>query len=142
MEKIVQLIEKLRLDPQVHTFCNIQLLSHEEIANFKKFRDWRLELKINIEYDLAYDKLYVGQWNKVPEEFRRMFQVLSFLKSFSIVTNNKDFDKNQFLKALQVLDLAIIIGAGLDECHLLTEFAQLLHEFMGKHICLFIEQFI
>jgi hypothetical protein len=132
MENLIRLIDKLSLDQQLLTFCKIQLLSYEDIANFKNSNDWRLDLKINIEYDLAYDKLYIGQWNEVPEEYRRMFQVLSFLKAFSTVRSTKDFDKDQLLSALNVLDLAIVIGSGLTESNLLTQFAQLLHELLSK----------
>lgn len=132
MEKIVNLLDKVKLDQNLIRFCKVQLLSPEGIAKLKTEDDWRLTISINIEYDLGYDKLYHGQWNEVPEEYRRMFQVLSFLKAYCMVKNQKDHDLDWLMKALHVLDVGIIIGSGLDESHLLTEFAELLHELLGK----------
>lgn len=133
METFAQLIDQLPVSCEVIKFCKIQLLSYEEIADFKNNTDWKTELKVNIEYDLAYEKLYIGQWNQVPEEHRRMFQVLSFLKAFAIVRKQNHLEKEEMLKALNVLDLAIIIGSGLEEARMLTIFAQKLHELMGEH---------
>jgi hypothetical protein len=62
-----------------------------------------------------------------------MFLVLSFLKAFHLVKNHDSRDR--LLSALKILDSGIIIGSGLDECPLLTEFAQLLHELLGKKCC-------
>lgn len=132
MEGIIILKKKLKVDADLLKFCKVQLLSREDILNFNAKDDLRV-LKINIEYDLAYDKLYIGLWNEVPEEYRRMFLVLSFLKAFHLVEDDRQrTQKQQLLKALHVVDVGIVIGSGLEECHLLTEFAQLLHEFISK----------
>lgn len=132
MEDIIILKKKLKVDADLLKFCKVQLLSREDILNFNAKDDLRV-LKINIEYDLAYDKLYIGLWNEVPEEYRRMFLVLSFLKAFHFVeVDRQRTQKQQLLKALHVVDVGIVIGSGLEECHLLTEFAQLLHEFISK----------
>lgn len=132
MEGIIILKKKLKVDADLLKFCKVQLLSREDILNFNAKDDLRV-LKINIEYDLAYDKLYIGLWNEVPEEYRRMFLVLSFLKAFYLVEDDRQrTQKQQLLKALHVVDVGIVIGSGLEECHLLTEFAQLLHEFISK----------
>lgn len=132
MENIVNLITKLKFDESLIKFCKVILLSPLDIARLKVEDDWQLELKINIEFDLAYDKLYYGVWTEVPEEFRRMFQILSFLKAYCTVKNQKDNDLKTFLKALHVLDVGIIIGSGLEESNLLIEFAELLHDYLGK----------
>lgn len=132
MENIIHLITKLKVDESLLQSCKIQLITLSDIARLKVEDDWKLELKINIEFDLAYDKLYLGAWNEVPEDFRRIFQVLSLLKAFCIVRKWKDYDLETMLKAMRVLDVGIIIGSGLEESSLLTEFAQLLHEFLGE----------
>lgn len=132
MENIVNLIDKLKVDEELLRNCKIQLLSLEDIACIRKNNNWELELRINIEYDLNYDKLYHGKWSEVPEERRQMFQVLSFLKAYCIVKNYTKHDHDRLKKALYILDVAIITGAGLKESNLLTEFAQLLHEFLGN----------
>lgn len=134
MENIVNLIDRLEIDQNLLTFCKVQLLSFEDLLSLKTNTDWRLKLKINIEYDLAYDKLYIGQWNEVPEEHRRMFIVLSFLKAFCVVRNHENHNLEQLLKALKIVDVGIVTGSGLEECQLLTEFAQLLHDFLGKFL--------
>ena len=67
----------------------------------------------------------------MPEEFRRIFLILSFLKAFQIARNEHD-NIDRLLHSLHVADLGIIIGPGLEETTLLTEFAQLLHEFLGE----------
>lgn len=127
----MRLKDKLNLNKDLFEFCKVQLLTCEDILKLNT-KDWRLKLKINIEYDLAYDKLYIGKWNEINEEYRRMFLVLSFLKAFFIVNNNQNHDFELMLIALHVLDVGVIIGSGLEEYYLLTEFAQLLHEQIGK----------
>lgn len=133
MENIINLITKLKIDESLFRFCKVQLLSDISKSLLKVEDDWQLELKINIEFDLAYDKLYLGSWNETPKEWRKMFQVLSFLKAFYIVRNQKDCDLERLLKALKVLDVGIIMGSGLEESELLSQFAQMLHEFLGKN---------
>lgn len=131
MEEILKLKEKFKLDENLLTFCKVQALNKDDIEkSLSNQHDWRLRLKINIEYDLAYDRLYIGQWNQVPEEYRRLFLILSFLKAFSAVQNQQKQTLEHLLKALHVLDVGIIIGSGLQEASLVTEFAQLLHEFL------------
>lgn len=132
MESIKNLVENLEITEELIKLCKVQLLTCEDIATLKASEDWRLELKVNIEYDLAYDKLYIGQWNQVPEECRKWFQVLTCLKAFCIVRSDKHSSFDQFIKALRVLDIGIIIGTGTDQCQLLTSIAQLLHDLMGK----------
>jgi hypothetical protein len=132
MEDYLYLFDKLPIDRDVIKSCNLQLLSFEEITNYKNCSDWKLDLKVNLEYDLAYEKLYIGQWNQVAEESRRMFQVLSFLKAFSVVKKYRDLNKKDMLVSLKALDLAIIIGTGLKEAFVLKEFAQKLHNLLGE----------
>lgn len=139
---MVDLIDKLKLDENLLKHCKIQLLSLEEIVNLKTKISWPLEVKINIEYDLNYDKLYHGPWNFVPVQQRRMFQVLSFLKAYCIVRDPDKTDLNRLKKALYVLDVAIVVGAGLEESQLLTEFAQLLHDFLGKLVVYFFQTYL
>jgi len=132
MEDFLNLVDKLKVDEKLFNVCNIQLLSCDDLVNLKGNIDWQLELKINIEYDLSYDKLYHGAWSDVPEERRRIFQVLSFLKAYCVVRDPKKHNFEQLQKALHALDVAIMIGTGLEESILLTEFAQQLHEFLSK----------
>lgn len=135
MENILTLVRKLPLDKNLFKLCKIQLLTIEELGSLQTESfiqsDWRLELRILIEYDLAYDKLYQGSWNEVPEEYRRMFQVLTFLKAFCAVKSEKRQSLDKLLLALRCIDVGIVVGSGLNESHLLTEFAQLLHELIG-----------
>lgn len=140
MEGIIKLIEKLKISEELLKYCKVQLLTGEDIAKVALNKsDFNLQVKINIEYDLAYENLYIGVWNQVPEEYRRMFLVLSFLKAFCILQDNQVHDLKQQLKVLYVVDLGIIIGTGLEEASLLTELAQLLHELIGK-VCRFFEK--
>lgn len=131
MEKITKLIEKLKIDSCLFKACKVQLLTIEELKSFAEC-DCRFEIKINIEYDLAYDRLYQGSWNEVPEENRRLFQVLTFLKAFCVIKRGDSQKLDNLLKALKFIDVGIVVGTGLKESHLLTEFAQLLHEYIGK----------
>lgn len=85
------------------------------------------------EYELAYENLYIGQWNEVPEDFRRIFLIISFLKAFCKIRGKENLNLEALLKALHVLDVGIIIGSGLNECQLLTQFAQQLHEYIGQN---------
>lgn len=133
MENVVKLIDKVKLDNNLIRFCKNQLLTSEDVDSLKSREDWLTGLKINIEYDLSYDKLYQGAWSEVPEEHRRMFQLLSFLKAHCIVKDQTNRSLNHWLKALHVLDVGIIVGNGSDESALLTEFAQLLHEIIGEN---------
>lgn len=132
MELIENLVEKLEISEELIKLCKVQLLTCGDIATLKAREDWRLELRVNIEYDLSYDKLYFGQWNQVPEECRKWFQVLSCLKAFCIVRSDKHRSFNELIKALRVLDIGIIVGTGTDQCQPLTSIAQLLHDLMGK----------
>lgn len=132
MESVVRLIDKLKIDNSLIKFCRNQLLTVEDVVSLKSKLDWRIKLKINIEYDLSYDKLYLGPWSQVPEEHRRMFQVLSFLKSYCIVVDLTNQTLENLLNALHVLDIGIIVETGSEESDLLSVFAQQLHEIMGE----------
>lgn len=68
----------------------------------------------------------------MPEDYRRTYLILSFLKAFQIVRKHEGQNQDQLLSALNILDTGIVIGTGLDECSLLTDFAQVLHEMIGK----------
>lgn len=58
MEKILELNKKLNLDDDLLKFCKVQLLTKADIKEFGvRDDDWLLSLKIEIEYDLAYEKL-------------------------------------------------------------------------------------
>lgn len=132
MENLVKLIHKIKLDDNLISFCKVQLLTSEDIVSLRTRNDWRVELKINIEYDLSYDKLYNGVWNEVPEEHRRVFQLFSFLKAHCIVKDPKNQSLDRLLQALHILDTGIIVVSESEESALLIEFAQLLHEIIGK----------
>lgn len=129
MENILNVVQKLIIDDNL---CKAQLLTRDDITELVRNGDWRLEAKVGVEYELAYDRLYTGQWSEVPEECRRWFQVLSCLKAFSIVRNSPEESLDELLKALYVLDVAIIVNSGSDEGEVLKDFAQSLHELIGK----------
>src|SRR5690349_19152049 len=133
MENIKSLIKKLCIDDKLIKFCKVHLLDSSVIARLQKDDDPLLELKINVEFDLAHDNLYLGPWNEVPEEFRVMFLILSFLKAFCIARKQQNHNLESLLKALKVIDCGIIMGIGLEVSKLLTEFAEMLHDFIGKN---------
>lgn len=70
MENIVKLISKLKVEENLLRLCKVQLLTLSDIDRIKTEDDWQLELKINIEFDLAYDKLYLGNFNKLKAEMK------------------------------------------------------------------------
>lgn len=132
MEKIVKLVQNLEISPNLFKLCRCQLINHSNIQEIKLGKEnHKCTIKINLEYEFIYDKLYIGQWNQVPEYYRSMFLNLSFLKAYLLFKNNSTNEEN-LLESLRVLDLGIIIGAGLMEIHCVTEFAELLHAHIGK----------
>lgn len=132
MENIVNLLEKLRVDEGLIRFCKAQLLTSDDFKKLIRNSDWRLEAKIDVEYEVAYDRLYTGQWSEVPEEHRRWFQVLSCYKAFCIVRNVADEALEKLLKALYILDVGIIVNSGSEEGEVVKDFAQTLHELISK----------
>lgn len=161
METIIKLMDSLEVDKNLLYSCKIQLLTCDDIASLRKFISWQIETKIGIgmwrsilfktiyyicsliksfffsEYELIYEQLYIGQWNEVPEDFRRIFLILSFLKAFCKIRGEDNQNLDTLLKALHVLDVGIVIGSGLDKCQLLTKFAQQLHEYIGENWLIF-----
>lgn len=131
MEKIVKLVKNLEISPELFNLCRCQLVNYSSIQEIKLGKEnHKCTIKLNLEYEFIYDKLYIGQWNQVPEYYRAMFLNLSFLKAFLIFKKNSN-NEEQLLESLRILDLGIIIGAGLKEIHCLTEFAELLHIYIG-----------
>ena len=57
IEVILKLSEKLTIVESLLKSCKIQLLNKKNIEEFIKKDDWIVSLKIDIEYDLAYEKL-------------------------------------------------------------------------------------
>jgi hypothetical protein len=57
MENILNIINRLKVDESLLKFCHVQLITKDDVEAFGRKDDWQLNLKINIEYDLAYEKL-------------------------------------------------------------------------------------
>lgn len=57
MEIILKLSEKLKVVESLLSSCKVQLLNKVTIEEFIQKDDWVVSLKIDIEYDLAYEKL-------------------------------------------------------------------------------------
>lgn len=125
----MNLIKRLIIDDSL---CQNQLLKRDDISELVRNGDWRLEAKLGVEYELAYDRLYTGQWSEVPEEHRRWFQVLSCIKAYCIVRNSPGESLDELLKALYILDVAIIVNSGSEEGEVLKDFAQSLHQLIGN----------
>lgn len=133
MERIVKLVENLEISQELFKLCRCQLVSHSNIQEIKLGKEnHKCIIKINLEYEFMYDKLYIGQWNQVPEYYRAMFLNLSFLKAYLLFKNSCN-NEEKLLESLRILDLGIIIGAGLKEFHCVTEFADLLHTYIGGY---------
>lgn len=131
MEKIVQLVQNLQISPELFNLCRCQLVNHSSIQEIKLGKEnHKCTIKLNLEYEFIYDKLYIGQWSQVPEYYRTMFLNLSFFKAHLLFKQNSN-NEEKLLESLRILDLGIIIGAGLMEIHCLTEFAELLHTHIG-----------
>ena len=131
MERIVELVQKLEISPDLFKLCRCQLVSHSNIQEIKLGKEnHKCAIKINLEYEFIYDKLYIGQWNQVPKHYRAMFLNLSFLKAYLLFKNSSN-NEVKLLESLRILDLGIIIGAGLMEFHCVIEFAELLHTYIG-----------
>lgn len=81
MEEILEYVPRLSIDSDLLTKCNINTLNADEIKLLKELKDdWKIQLKISIEYEILYDKLYIGPYYKVPECYKKMFLLLSFFK--------------------------------------------------------------
>lgn len=81
MEKLLDYVKKINFNNELLKSCNINLLTIDDIKVFKDFKDdWRTQIKISIEYDILYDKLYIGPYYAVPNDYKKMFLVLSFFK--------------------------------------------------------------
>lgn len=89
MEELISYQEKISVDHQLLKTCNINVLSIEDFNVFKcsKTFEWKLQLKLNIEYDFLYDRLYIGKYDQVPDHLKEMFLLLSFLK-VSLINNS------------------------------------------------------
>ena len=57
METILKLSEKLKIADSLLSSCKIQLVNKDIIDEFLKKDNWIVSFKIDIEYDLAYEKL-------------------------------------------------------------------------------------
>ncbi|XP_070509952.1 bifunctional peptidase and arginyl-hydroxylase JMJD5 [Chironomus tepperi] len=133
MEELLDYVQKLNFKSELLKSCNINLLTIDDIKVIKDFKDdWKLQIKISIEYDILYDKLYIGPYYQVPDDYKRMFLVLSFFKSLGILKSDKK-EVQEYVEAIKILDVAIMIGSGLDECELITDFAQKVHNYIVEN---------
>lgn len=57
MESLQKLSEKLIIDENILKICRVQLISKQNIEDFLKNDDWMVSLKVDIEYELTYEKL-------------------------------------------------------------------------------------
>lgn len=81
MEEILSCVKKLTFNSELLEKCNINLLTVDEINLLKDLKsNWKMQIKITIEYDILYDKLYIGPYYQVPDDYKRMFLVLSLFK--------------------------------------------------------------
>lgn len=81
MEELLNYIKKITVNEELLKQCKIYLITAKDVKLLKDFKeDLQLKLKISIEYDVLYDKLYTGKWSDVADELRQMFLILSFLK--------------------------------------------------------------
>lgn len=80
MECILNLSNKLSIDPSLIKACQCELISTIDIKDLREAIDERLKLMVEIEWDLIHDQLYIGKYDDVDDNFKRMFLHLSFLK--------------------------------------------------------------
>lgn len=82
MELFSEYLKTIRFTSELKEKCRINLLEIDDISVLKdnQNENFKLHLKISIEYDKLYDKIYIGPWFNVCKEYRQMFTVLSFLK--------------------------------------------------------------
>jgi hypothetical protein len=81
MEDLLSYVNKIEVDENLIKSCHLHLMTLQDFRSFIEMKDdWRLHLKISIEYDVLYDKLYIGSYSDVPDDYKRMFLILSFLK--------------------------------------------------------------
>lgn len=125
-----EIINRLQVNSDIEQLfkdCNCKLVTINTINDIKSGKFDSNKLKISVEYDLIYQKLYIGPYHEVPDKFRKLFVILSILKSFIASKESSDLQDSLF-----VADLGIIIGAELEECDLLKELAENLHRSIGK----------
>jgi hypothetical protein len=90
MEELLDFVSKVQPSEDLIKACRMHVMTVDDFRVFNELKDdWRLHLKISIEYDVLYDKLYIGSYNSVPDDFKRMFLTLSFYK-VSIIINFKN----------------------------------------------------
>lgn len=124
-----EIINRLQVNSEIEQLfkdCNCKLVTINTISDIKSGKFDSARLKISVEYDLVYQKLYIGPYSGVPEKFRKLFVILSILKSFILSKESRNLQDSLF-----VADLGIIIGAELEECDLLKEMAEYLHKSIG-----------
>lgn len=81
MEELIEFINKIPISEELLLKSGIVLLKIEDIALIKKNEEnFKLRVKINVEHEVFYDKIYTGPYKDVRSELREMFMVLSFLK--------------------------------------------------------------
>ena len=57
----------------------------------------------------------------------------SSFQSFGILNSNLK-DVQEYVEAIKILDVAIMIGSGSEECDFITDFTQKVHDYIGKWI--------
>jgi hypothetical protein len=124
-----KIIQKLQVDSELFQQCQCRLVTRQLINDLKNGKEIN-ELKIDVEYDMIYQRLYIGKWDEVPENYREMFVILSILKSH--IKGQKSEDKEDLLESLYLADKGIIIGSDTKYCELLKEIAENVHEILGK----------
>jgi hypothetical protein len=127
-----KIIQKLQVDIELFQQCQCRLVTRDLINDLKNGKEIN-ELKIDVEYDLIYQRLYIGKWDEVPENYREMFVILSILKSH--IKGQKSEDKEDLLESLYLADKGIIIGSDTKYCELLKEIAENVHEILGNFRC-------
>lgn len=123
------IIQKLQVESELLKQCQCRLVTLDLINDIKSGKEIN-KLKIDVEYDLIYQKLYIGKWHEVPEIYREMFVILSILKSYA--KGIKAESQENLLEALFLADKGIIIGSDVRQCKLLKEIAENLHNILGK----------
>jgi len=81
MEEILSSLKNLEFDTELLPKCNIVLLKDSDINSLKELKDdFKLQMKLSIQYDELYDRMHIGLYYEVPEDYKRMFMVLSLFK--------------------------------------------------------------
>ncbi|KAG5683742.1 hypothetical protein PVAND_013007 [Polypedilum vanderplanki] len=129
MEELISYITKIFPSEDLIKSCRMQVMTIEDFKVFQNLKDdWHISLKISIEYDILYDKLYIGSYSDVPDDYKKMFLILSFYKAFGILRSNCN-KLDDLIEAIRILDVGIMIGCNLENCHLITEFTQKVHDY-------------